>query len=334
MTKKRGAKKAGFLWITDPWETLDHPNDTTIRLAQEALLLGIESHWCDVRSIRWDQDRVVLTAHRFEEIGPGRDPASIQLGSARAASPLDYQSLQYRTDPPVDLAYQHPLQLLHLALEMEPRKSARPEIVNPVQALLIANEKLEAGTIKGLLPPTLVSSQWESLHAFGVTEQKTVLKPLHLAQSKGIELLDWSSDQGISVARQIIEKTSDGFEKPVLLQRYLPGISQGETRLWFLDGKLLACAKKLPLKNDFRVNIDQGSRLAAHSPNAHEKRAATQIGKHLRALGVRLAAVDLIEGFATDFNVTSPGLITQMEKVLGKNLARPIVRALSRRFKS
>jgi glutathione synthase len=326
-------KQHGFLWITDPWDTLDHARDTSLRLAQEALSLGIENHWCDVRSIRWENGQVLLDAFSIDYMGEDRAVESIQLGDKKTFSPLDFQSLQYRTDPPVDLAYQHPLQLLHLAVQAETRAIRRPEIVNPVSALMLANEKLEAGLLKGLLPPTVVSSQWEPLDRFGKNEKKTVLKPLHLAQSKGVELLDWTTPDGIARARQVIKDATGNFERPVLLQRYLPGISKGETRLWLLDGKLLACARKLPLKNDFRVNIDQGSRLAPHTIGAYEKKAAALIGKRLRALGVRLAAVDLIEGYATDFNVTSPGLITQMEQILDKNLARSIIHALAKRFK-
>src|SRR3954452_10960103 len=95
--KKRGSEKLGFLWITDPWDTLDHSKDTTIRLAQEALALGIENHWCDVRSIRWENGRVLLDAHRLNSIGVARDRDSIELGGTFVASPLDFRSLQYRT---------------------------------------------------------------------------------------------------------------------------------------------------------------------------------------------------------------------------------------------
>lgn len=316
-----------FLWVTDPWETLDHARDTTLRLAEAALELSIENHWCDVRSIRWEKDRVRLDARKIKKIAKGR--SEIILGDPRVCEVGEFSSIQYRTDPPVDLAYQHPLQLLHLGAQALPAR-LRPEIVNPVAALLLANEKLEAGILQGLLPPTVVSSQWEPLASFGKKEGRTVFKPLHLAQSKGVELLDWSTSSGTERARKIIEEASEQFSRPVLLQRYLPGISKGETRLWFLDGKLLACARKLPLKNDFRVNIDRGSRLSPHSPSASEKKTALLIGKRLRALGVRLAAVDLIEGYATDFNLTSPGLITQMEEISGKDLATAIVRRLSK----
>jgi glutathione synthase len=313
-----------FLWITDPWETLDHAKDTTVRLMQESLELGVPSFWCDVQSIRFESPSVLLDAYEVLEIGKTREKTSIRLGPAEAAAPNHFSSLQYRTDPPVDLAYQHPLQILRLGLDPE------TELVNPWSALLCANEKLEAAFLQEFFPPTCVSSQWTALEAFGAKEGRTVLKPLHLAQSIGIELLDWKSDR--SGARKKIEAATDGFKRPVLLQRYLAGIAQGETRLWFLDGKLLASAKKLPLENDFRVNIDRGSRLAAHRPTLAEMKASAEIGQRLRGLGVRLAAVDLIENFITDFNLTSPGLITQMEEVTGKNLARFVIKALTKRF--
>jgi glutathione synthase len=316
-SKKIAAKK--FLWITDPWSTLDVEHDTTLRLAQEAEKLGHESWWCDVKSIRWLHDRTVLEASRMQ-------PASFTLSAPETRNASDFDSLQYRVDPPVDLAYLQPLQILRVG-------SGDAEIVNPIDALLIANEKLEGMLIPQFAPPSIASSQWDRLLEFGESEKKTVMKPLHTAQSNGIELLDWTSASGVRRARKLISDATLQFERPVLLQRYLKAIEKGETRLWFLDGKLLASARKLPLRGDFRVNIDQGSKLVAHSPTALEKSAARAIGKRLRALEVRLAAVDLIDAKVTDFNITSPGLILQMEKVTGKNLARKIVQALVvRRF--
>jgi glutathione synthase len=316
-SKKIAPKK--FLWITDPWPTLDVEHDTTLRLAQEAEKQGHESWWCDVKSIRWLHDRTILEASRMRP-----DSFTLSLQETRNAS--DFDSLQYRVDPPVDLAYLQPLQILRVG-------SSNAEIVNPVDALLVANEKLEGMLIPELAPPSIASSQWDRLLEFGESEKKTVMKPLHTAQSNGIELLDWANASGVRRARKLIQDATLQFERPVLLQRYLKAIEKGETRLWFLDGKLLASARKLPLSGDFRVNIDQGSKLVAHSPTAVEKSAARAIGKRLRALKVRLAAVDLIDGKVTDFNITSPGLILQMEKVTGQNLARKIIQALVvRRF--
>jgi glutathione synthase/RimK-type ligase-like ATP-grasp enzyme len=113
-----------------------------------------------------------------------------------------------------------------------------------------------------------------------------------------------------------------------MLQRFLAGIRNGEQRLWFLDGKLLAAACKRPKAGEFKIDMDRGGTVATTKLSAREKKAALKIGKHLRARGIRLAAVDLIEGYVTDFNFTSPGLLVQMEALLGENLAKPVIRAL------
>jgi glutathione synthase len=326
-TGARPKRKAPFrfLFVTDPWSTLDHPRDTSLRLAEEALAHGAEAWWCDVRTIRWDQDCVLLDACPIERIYPGRLAKSFKLGPAVASPPADFDSIHYRTDPPVDLHYLHPLQLLAQGLE-----DTGVELVNPADVLFMLNEKLEASSLGSLMPPTLVAAEWEKLEAFGREEGRTVLKPMHEAQSKGIELLEWRTDDGRKRAREALQQATEGFERPVVLQRYLPGISQGEQRLWFVDGKLLACVRKLPKPRDFRVDMDNGSRVVPTALTASERRAAARIAAHLKRRRIRLAAVDLIDGFVTDFNFTSPGLIPHMEAVLGQNLAKPIVRALMR----
>jgi glutathione synthase len=340
MAKPRSSRKLPFrfLWITDPWETLDHPKDTTLRLAEESLALGHESFWCDVHSISWADGRVVLDARKILQVYPGRLERSFELDSALAASPREFDNIHYRTDPPIDLAYLQPLQLLQMGLDAKaaPKparakgpKARRAELVNPATVLFLGNEKLEAAALPELMPATFVSSQREALEAFGRAEGRAVLKPLHQAQSKGIELLDWREPEGAARAREKLAAATEGFTRPILLQRFLPGIAEGEKRLWFVDGKLLAVVRKLPLPGDFRVDMDRGSRLAPARLDARERKAAARIGKHLSSRRIRLAAVDLIEGLVTDFNFTSPGLITGMENVLGENLAKPIIRALT-----
>ncbi len=319
-----GKKRHQVLWITDPWETLDHRRDTTLRLMQEAQISGLTQWWCNVRSIRLDGSKVVLDAKKVIEIASERAPESFRFGPLRVMAPHSFTSIHYRTDPPIDLAYLHPLQLLHLALE---GRSAT-ELVNPAPVLFGLNEKFEASLLGKMMPPSIVSSQWEHLLKFGKKEGRTVLKPLHEAQSHGIHLLDWGTPAGVRQAEAKIRSISHDFSAPVLLQRYLEDILDGETRLWFLDGSLLATVKKLPLPGDFRVDIDQGSLLAPTTLTQKQSRLATKIAQHLKNREIRLAAVDLIGDWITDFNLTSPGLITLMEKTLQCNLAREIIQKL------
>ncbi|MGK5084643.1 hypothetical protein WDW37_15210 [Bdellovibrionota bacterium FG-1] len=328
--KRSSATGFRFLWITDSWDSLDHAKDTTLRLAEESLKIGAESYWCSYRDLFWENGQTRILVHRFLKIGPTRTPDSFRFSAVRRMIVTDFDSIHYRTDPPIDLTYLHPLLLLTLGLKDGPKRGRRAEIVNPPEMLFGANEKLEAALLGELMPKSIAASQWAPLETFGKKEGKTVLKPLHQAQSKGIELLHWKTRTEIAQTRACIEKATAGFTQPVLLQRYLSGISEGEKRLWYVDGKLLATIRKLPLPNDFRVNLDRGSRLAATDLTAKEKRIAMKIGKHLRGRGIRLAAVDLIDHQVTDLNFTSPGLIVQMEEILGRNLARVIVERLTK----
>lgn len=324
-------KPRPILWITDPWNTLDHPRETTLRLIEESLHMGIPAYWADVRTVRLENGRIQLDCQQVLEVLPGRGPRAFQLSPTRVMLPEDFSSIQFRPDPPVDFSYIHPLQLLWLAVRKRERKN-QPEIVNPPQVLLCANEKLESIWFPELMPPSVVASEWETLARFGRKTGRTVLKPLHQAQSKGVELIDWSDDsaEAESRARELLTQATQDFRQPVLLQKYLRGIEQGEQRLWYLDGKLLAVVRKKPKAGEFRINIDQGASIEETRLSAREKKAHLRISRHLRSLNVRLAAVDLIEGCITDFNITSPGLLVQMEALLNRNLARVIVKKLCR----
>lgn len=312
-----------FLWVTDPWDRLDHPSDTTLRFIEECAPHDVEAWWCDARAILSDRGRPLISARQVRDVGSRRMPGGFRFGRPTPLAPGEFAQIHYRVDPPVDLSYLQPLQIL-----MSGDAASGPKVVNPAPLLMTASEKLEAGLLRGLAPPALASSDREALLRFGRREGRVVLKPLHECQSHGVELLDLRRPAGARGASRLLSKATSGFTLPVLLQRFLPGISEGEQRLWYVDGVLLACVRKLPRSGEFRIDMDRGGRLAPTRLDARERKAAQAIGRHLRARGIRLAAVDLIEGFVTDFNFTSPGLIVGMERLLGENLAAPILKRL------
>lgn len=314
-----------LLWVADSWNTLDHPKDTTLRLMQESLLLDgrAESWYCDVRSIRIESGRVILDAQKLLDVSPSRTIHGFTFSEAEGREPRTFDRIIYRTDPPVDHAYLHPLQMLHLGV-----RGTKTQIVNPAEALALGNEKFEATRLGRFAPESLITSDRDSLSSFGAKEGLTVLKPLHEAQSKGVELLDWTSPKAARDSLEKVQALTADFTRPVILQRYMKGIKKGEQRLWFLDGKLLAHVKKKPKAGTFKIDMDRGGSLEIAPLKANEKLAAAAIGRILKKDGIRMAAVDLIDGLVTDFNHTSPGLLTPMETLLGKNLARPVLEAL------
>jgi glutathione synthase len=310
------------LWVTDPWETLDHPRDTTLRLVQEALAAGEAVSWCDPSGLRLERGRALARCRRVRSAPAGREAAGWALDPAEDAELSGFELALYRTDPPVDRRYLEHLQVLGCCV------SPGPELVNPARVLLCWSDKLGPPALARAMPPTVVSSSWDCLCEFGRSEGRTVLKPLGDAQSRGVQLLDWTTPPGRDHARHEIEPVSGGLARPVLLQRFLPEIHDGEKRLWFVDGQLLAHVKKRPVEGTFLVDMDKGAACLACDLTLSEARLAAAVGEAFRAEGVRLAAVDLIAGQITDWNLTSPGMLPTMERVLGRNLSAPVIRAL------
>lgn len=323
-----------ILWLTDPWESLDHERDTTLRLAAEALELGVECHWADVRELACGPAGAVVSTRCIVSMAAGRAKAGIVLGLATDARPSDFEQVHFRTDPPVDLGYLHPVSFLRYDAEL--RAAEHPafatEFVNPLDVLQGYSEKMFGLLGPDHLPPSVASASFERLRAFGRREGRTIAKPLHQCQSRGIELLDWRSDGELERNQAALATLTSDFTRPALLQRFLGAVHDGETRLWLVDGRLLAHARKRPAAGTYRIDMDQGGTLRAAELTARELAAVPAIERELQRLRVRLAAVDLIDGWVTDFNVTSPGLLVQMEALTGRNLARPIMEALMRPY--
>lgn len=313
------------LWVIDPWDTLDHPRDTTLRLVEESLRLGHGAALCDPAGLSLSSGRGRVVARSVLAAPPGRRREGWVLGPPEELPLSSLSAVHYRVDPPVDRRYLEHLQLLAAGCE------GGPELVNPWPVLFAMGDKLGPPGLARLMPPSLATSSWERLAAFGRAEGRTVLKPLGGAQSRGVLLLDWTTAAGVELARAAVAAASEGFTRPALLQRFLPEIAHGEKRLWFADGQLVAHVNKLPLADGFRVDMDGGSGCEPCDLGPAEARLAAAVGAALASEGVRLAAIDVIGAQVTDWNFTSPGLLPLMEEVLQRNLARPVLQSLARR---
>ena len=306
-------KTPSLLFVTDPWNTLDHSRDTTLRLAEEAMILGARCFISENRSISLIDGTPHAEVEEFLRIESPRTPKNIRRGKIKTTKLENFDSIFYRTDPPVDLAYLLPLQIL--------AATPHAKIHTAPAALFALNEKWAPAELGSLFPKSLVSASAARLSAFVTLTGKCVLKPLYLAQSKGVAVLD-PSKLGRKALELRLKKATEGERLPVIVQKFLPGISKGETRLWFVDGKLLAAVKKIPRSGEVIIDMDQGGRLGRTKLSAKDRKSAKKIGAFLKKNRILFAAIDLIDGKVTDFNHTSPGLLVAMEELLGQNLAR------------
>ena len=304
-----------ILWIADPFESLaPHLEDTTLRLMEESIKLGHQNTFASIHSLEQNQNLVTVMGFDTSTSPTTR----IAIKNPQQVDVKEFDQIHYRIDPPVDLAYLHPLQMLNQALG----KKADQVITNSPTVLFTVNEKFAPLSWPKLSPRSWVGADWDEMVRFGKSLGKTVMKPLHSYQSKGIELLDWSDIVALKRSQTLLDQATQGFKRPILLQEFMNEIkTEGEIRVWFVDGKSIGAVRKTPPPDDFRISLDRGSKVVGCKDSELPQAAVAAVAKFLKAHKVRYSAVDFIGGKISDLNITCPGLLIEMEKVLSKNLA-------------
>jgi glutathione synthase len=160
-----------------------------------------------------------------------------------------------------------------------------------------------------------------------------IVKPIHSAQSKDVHKIKLRNQCFSKNDLQILNALTQNETQPIVAQKFLKKIMTGETRLWFCEGTLIAAVKKVPHGNQFKINMDGGSTLKPHQLSTKEMKVSQVLSKHLKKEKIDLAAIDLIDGYVTDYNYTSPGLLKGIEKTLKKDLATGIVRRMARTWR-
>lgn len=317
------AKKLKLLWLTDPWETLDYTNDTTLRLVEEAQLRGHTNYWSESRSV-FIKDRLTHAhAKKVTKITSPRAAKNIQMAKVEELNLTQVDFVLYRTDPPLGLSYWLPLQLLYLGSQTQKKF---PKIINPLALLFFQNEKTMPLFLENLYAKTFVSSDHAKLLDFIRRQGRAIVKPLYSAQSKGVTAFNITDNDDKII--KAIQSLTQNQTIPICAQEFLPGALQGEIRLWFVKGQLIANVLKKPKAGESIINMDQGGTLATIKLNSVQKSIAGKIGTLLKKQGILWAAVDMIDDKITDLNFTSPGLVVAMETLLKENLASKIVASL------
>lgn len=300
------------LFIVNDLREFGQERDTTSRLAEASLENGQRCFGAARSDISWHCG--ILTIDCIEL---GRGPAQRQRDSRPPFQ--DWNLIHIRTDPPVDLAFIETLRLLAAA-------TTRAEFVNPPSELMMLSEKLTP--FANLMPRSLVTASPSAARRFGGEIGRTVVKPLNDACGRGVHLLDWSPGEADSSERRFAASVAATGSR-LLLQEFLPEVFDGETRCWLLDGHPLGWLRKKVHGRDFRFSLERGDTLHPWTPQPAELHAVQIAGGWLRKRGVRIAAVDLINGKIVDVNITSPGLLVELERVTGTPLAPTIASALT-----
>jgi len=306
---------ARFLFIMDPAETLNLETETSLLLMQELIERQFGVYWLQQEDIALYQDQPMGRVSRVTCTEP------LQQAQAEWENLNGFDAVLVRKDPPFDLNY------LHLTLLLDHLDPSVAQF-NDVKALRDFNEKILPLRWPGFAPPTLISMNAGQLGGFTREHGCVILKPLEDCSGRGIEKI--SCDEAGHYLVRIEQALRDSRGKPrfLMAQKYLASVSQGDKRVYLVNGQPRGLVNRVPRDGGFLANIHQGASCEATTLSGRETQIIAAIAPFLREHGIFLAGADFIGGYLTELNITSPSALRQINTVSGETVQRLVVDAM------
>lgn len=309
-------------FIIDPIHLLDPCHDTSIALIEAAQILGHEVWITQANLLSVVEGKAWAVLQRVELV-------PVQLVERRwiAANPwykLSDSSLTsletmdavfMRTDPPVNDSYLYATYILDY---VDQNKTL---LINSPSGIRGANEKMYALQFTKAIPETIVSADKQFIRQFVEAKGATVLKPLGNKAGEGILFLQ-SSDRNFN---SIVELSTLQGRVPVMVQTYLPEAKEGDKRIILLNGEPIGALNRLSSGTDFRNNMATGGTVAQTEITPREHEICTQVAERLRQDGLIFVGIDIIGGYLTEVNVTSPTGIREIDRLDGTHLGYQVI---------
>ena len=307
-----------LLFVADPLHTFKTYKDSTYAMMREAAARGHAIWACEPRDIVWRQGtRVQAQARRIALTGDAHDWFTEEESAAVALA--DMRAVLMRKDPPFDAEY---LYTTHLLTQAE-REGAK--VFNRPQALREHPEKLAILEFPQHITPTLVTRDMLAVRAFHAEHQDIILKPLDGMGGMGIFRV---REDGLNLGSIAETLTRDG-EQTIMVQRFLPAISEGDKRVLLIDGEPVPYAlARIPQGGEVRGNLAVGGKGVAQPLSASDEAIARHLGPILAARGLLLVGLDIIGDRLTEINVTSPTCFQEITQQTGWDVARRFIDAL------
>lgn len=313
------SRQLGF--VMDPLEFITPKKDSTLAIMLAAQARGWQPLEIRVPDLALADGRV---SARMRQVRVHDDEHHWHDVEAEFDAPLaDLDAVLMRKDPPFDMEYVYATYLLEQA------EAAGVPVINRPQALRDANEKLFTAWFPQCCPPTLVTARQDLLRAFVAEQGDTIVKPLDGMGGSGIFRL-YAQDHNIN---SVLETLTARYHRPIMAQRYLPEIVDGDKRVLLVDGEPLEYAlARLPSAGETRANLAAGGGYRTQPLSDADRWIAEQVAPALRERGLTFVGLDVIGDRLTEINVTSPTCIREIARETGVNAADRLLDAIERRL--
>jgi glutathione synthase len=292
----------------DPIERINIKGDSTFALMLEAQARGHTLAYYTPDRLALLDGKVFAAVETLQV----RDVADdyFTLADRRRVELTAFDVVLLRQDPPFDLSY---VTSTHLLERIHPRTL----VINDPASVRNAPEKVFVMEFPELMPPTLITRDLAEIKAFRAQHGDIVMKPLY-GHGGGAVFRVTRDDLNFGSLYDMFTNT---FREQWVVQKFLPEIKQGDKRIILVDGEYAGAVNRIPAADDLRSNMVRGGSPKATELTAKEKTICATLGPHLRKRGLLLVGIDVIDGWLTEINVTSPTGIRAVKNVGGPDIA-------------
>jgi glutathione synthase len=303
----------------DPMETIKIAGDSTFALMLSAQARGHRLYHYAAGDLSYRDGRVYAPARpvTVQRVAGDHfkfgDAEMLDLGE-------DTDVVLMRQDPPFDLAYITATHLLE-------RIQHETLVVNDPAAVRNAPEKLFVLDYAQFMPPTLVTRRLDEARAFHAEHGEVVVKPLYGNAGSAVFHVG-RKDANLAALTELFGQV---WREPFMVQAFLPDVSKGDKRIVLVDGKPAGGVNRLPKAGEIRSNLAVGGSGAATELTPREIEICDALGPELAKRGLVFVGIDVIAGYLTEINVTSPTGIVAIDTFNGTDTPALIWEAIEAR---
>jgi glutathione synthase len=234
----------------------------------------------------------------------------VKLGAPGLIDVHEVDVVLIRQDPPFNMAYITAAQILE-------RLMPDVLVLNNPRSIRDAPEKLFVTEFQDLTPPTLITSDPSAVRDFRKLHGDLIIKPLY--GNGGAGVFRMKPDDGNFNA--LLEMFAETYAEPMIAQKFIPAVSQGDKRIILLDGEAVGAINRVPAAGETRSNMHAGGRPEAVEMSERDQEICDRIGPVLAERGLVFVGIDVIGDYLTEINVTSPTGVQEVRRFDGADIS-------------
>jgi glutathione synthase len=287
-------------------KSINIETDTTLFLALEAQKRGYQIYYYEPHNLSFLDGKVTVKCFQltfFEETKKFykiTKRLNFDLSKAKV--------LLIRNEPPFNQQYINTTFMLeHIAKKVK--------IINHPKAIREVPEKLFSIRLIKYMPSTLISENIDEIKFFFKRHKEVIIKPVNGYSGNEVILLKSFNSKIIS---KYLKKHNH-----VIFQKFLPKISEGDRRVFIINGKIKGSISRVPKKNSILSNMSKGAIAQLNKLTSREIKISKEAAILLKNNNIYFAGVDFVQGqLIGDINVTSPTGLATHYHLTGVNLAK------------